>query len=129
MYQKSRSVRRHYAFWYAVGATAVIALIWVVSLQYRLDDTEEIVDDTQRGAFAAFWEETAASFSDIFPENESAATTTATSTNSAEGDNNQGITEFLNAAQQSEATTTQQRRSIRIETISSSSTTATNTGQ
>lgn len=89
--RKTKSERNQYAFWYAVGITSVIALVWVVSLQYRLDtnvDSDTIVSDTQNGAFARFWSETKQNFASVFEamsetskEDVSALSTVSTSEN------------------------------------------------
>lgn len=66
--RKPRAVRERYAFWYAAGATGVIALIWTLSLQYRLDDTfteGEFAADEQVGAFANFFSDAKQNFANV----------------------------------------------------------------
>ncbi|MEX0917797.1 MAG: hypothetical protein WDZ93_01440 [Candidatus Paceibacterota bacterium] len=89
--KKPRHVRQQFAFWYAIGATSVIALVWGVSLQYRLADTldtDSTVDDEYTGAFSQFLGDAKDNFANIFsavgtttPEEEAnSATSTPTTT-------------------------------------------------
>lgn len=57
--KKPRAVRTLYAFWGALGITAVISFFWVVSLIIRLDsvDTKKIEEVGEAtGAFSQFLE-------------------------------------------------------------------------
>lgn len=67
--KKSKVAREQYAFWYAAGITGLIAIVWVVSLQYRFDDSfsgEEIAASEHKGAFAQFWTEAKSNFAAAF---------------------------------------------------------------
>ena len=66
--KKPKQTRQQFAFWYAVGLTAVVAFIWVLSLQYRLDTSTLTEDgvDTHTGAFAQFLNEAKENFATAF---------------------------------------------------------------
>lgn len=76
--KKPKAVRTQYAFWYAAGITVVVALVWVVSLQYRFDAGtfagEAVVERETRGAFSQFMGDIKQNFAAVFT---SVATTTS----------------------------------------------------
>ena len=63
-----KQVRQQVAFWYAIGLTSVVAFIWVISLQYRLDSAviDENAVEKQTGAFSQFLNEARENFANAF---------------------------------------------------------------
>ena len=56
--QKPKAVRQQYAFWGATMITSLIALFWVVSLQYRLSNTDLLTsDESSSGVLSTFWQD------------------------------------------------------------------------
>lgn len=61
-------MRERYAFWAAAAVTGVLALVWSVSLQYRLDDSftsGEFVEGEHSGAFANFLGDARRNFANV----------------------------------------------------------------
>lgn len=85
IHRKPKPIREQYAFWSAAGITALIALVWIVSLQYRLDGSftsSTIVEGEQRGAFARFLGDARSRAAAVFGAVEDTETT-ATTTDAA----------------------------------------------
>lgn len=88
--RKPKHVRQQYAFWSAAAVTAVIALVWTISLPSRFEDASAPAADTAyTGAFARFIGEAKENFANVFsaqqpqeptPTEPSATTTAATGT-------------------------------------------------
>lgn len=70
--RKPKAVRQQYAFWYAAGVTSVLAFIWFISLQHRLDapvEVAEVVEESRRGAFAQFVSDAKSNFANVISAN------------------------------------------------------------
>jgi hypothetical protein len=88
--RKPKHIRQQYAFWSAAAVTAVIALVWTVSLPSRFEDAgAPVADEAYTGAFARFIGEAKENVANVFsahqpheptPEEPTATTTAATGT-------------------------------------------------
>lgn len=70
VHKKQKSVRELYAFWLAAGITGVIAIVWLISLQYQFDTEALSADGADQnvsvGAFSQFVREAKTSFFSFF---------------------------------------------------------------
>lgn len=121
-------MREQYAFWSAIGITGVIALFWVVSLQYQLGDAmlpEDIVQEDQRGAFAQFLGEArtrAAAVFGAFNANEETAATTTDDVSATTAEQRPAF-EFVTGPRAASSTdaAASARREVRVEPASATS--------
>ncbi len=126
--KKPKYVRQQVAFWYAVGFTTVIAFVWVLSLQYRLDDSEVTAEDeAHTGAFAQFMSELKQNFSNAFSTIETTAEPPPEAEETTEPEAT--TTEFILTPRATTTTETESPRRVRVEPASGNATGTENAGQ
>lgn len=85
--KQPKQVRNRYAFWVALSVTAVITLVWVITLPDKISDFEVGVSDDTRNELSTFANvindikgNVVESFADLRDAGEEVATTTPSST-------------------------------------------------